>query len=224
MDRREFLYAVASTAALPVISPLPRPALITPGMPREAALQIFGEHYRLTFATPEAAEFFFPQVKSVSFLLADPLPVSQAAALEGVLQDRHGLRKVIDWLCVGRGETVEEYLPIAELERDKRKAEADANPNRVRFLNEHDCYWFPDNTRGGIFHTPREVVAFYSAYGDPNWRENLKEKPRTPEDDERDRRIEEVCRTGTDEDLANLLDEMYPAEAPHTVPEHPLPE
>ena len=80
----------------------------------------------------------------------------------------------------GRGETVEEYLPIAEQEDQKRQAEADADPNLVRFLNEHDCYWFPDSTRGGIFHTPSEVMAFYGAYGDPNWRENLKEKPRTP--------------------------------------------
>ncbi len=197
-----------------MISALPLPALIRPGMSREAALQIFGEHYRRSFATPASAEFFFPQVKSVSFLLADPLPAPQAAALEGVLEDRHGLRDVIDWLCVGRGETVEEYLPIAEQEWKKR--EADADPRRLRFFNEHDCYWFPDNTRGGIFHTPREVRTFYNAYGDPNWRENLKEKPRTPEDEERDRRIEEVCRTGTDGDLANLLDEMYPAEAPHT--------
>ena len=92
MDRREFLNAVASTAALPVISALPLPALITPGMSREAALQIFTEHYKRTFATPESAEFFLPQVKSVSFLLADPLPATQAAALEGVLEDRHGLR------------------------------------------------------------------------------------------------------------------------------------
>jgi hypothetical protein len=82
MDRREFLNAVASAAALPAISALPPPALITPGMSREAALQICSEHYRRSFATPEAAQFFFPQVKSVSFLLADPLPVSQAAALE----------------------------------------------------------------------------------------------------------------------------------------------
>ena len=94
MDRREFLNALASTAALPVISALPRPALITPGMSREAALQIFSEHYRRSFATPELAEFCFPQVKSVSFLLADPLPESQAAALEGVLEGRHGLRAV----------------------------------------------------------------------------------------------------------------------------------
>jgi len=189
MDRREFLNAVASTAALPVISALPLPALITPGMSREAALQIFSEHYRRRFATPEAAEFFFPQVKSVSFLLADPLPESQATALEGVLEDRHSLLNVIHWLCVGRGNTVEEYLPIAEQESQKRQAEADANPNRVRFSNEHDCYWFPDGTRGGIFHPPREVKAFYNAYGNPNWRENLKEKPRTPEDKERGRRI-----------------------------------
>jgi len=181
MDRREFLNA---SAALPVISAPPPPALITPGMSREAALQIFSEHYRRSFATPEVAEFCFPQVKSVSFLLADPLPASQAAALEGVLQGRHSLRNVIDWLCVGPGETVEEYLPIAEQESQKRQAEADANPNRVRFSNEHDCYWFPDGTRGGIFHTPREVKAFYNAYGDPNWRENLKERPRTPEEGE----------------------------------------
>jgi len=151
--------------------------LITPGMSREAALQIFSEHYKLSFATPEAAEFCFPQVKSVSFLLADPLPASQATALEGVLQNRHGLRSVIDWLCVGRGETVEEYRAIAKQESQKRQAEADADPNRVSFSNEHDCYWFPDGTRGGMFHTPREVKAFYGAYGDPNWRENLKEKP-----------------------------------------------
>jgi hypothetical protein len=210
MDRREFS--------------LPLPALMTPGMSRQAALQIFSEHYRLRFATPEAAEFSFPQVKSVGFLLADPLPESQAAALEGVLQDRHGLGSVIDWLCVGRDETVEEYLPIAKQEREGREAEADADLNRIRFLNEHDCYWFPDGRRSGIFNTPREVAAFYNAYGDPNWRESLKEKPRTPEDEERDRRIEEVCRTGTEEDLANLLDELYPAEAPHTVPECPLPE
>jgi hypothetical protein len=161
--------------------------LITPGMSREAALRIFSEHYRRSFATPEAAEFSFPQVKSVSFLLADPLPVSQAAALEGVLENRHSLLSVIHWLCVRRGTTVEEYLPIAEQERQKREAEADAeaeaNPNRVRFSNEHDCYWFPDGTRGGMFHTPREVKAFYGAYGDPNWRENLKEKPRTPGDE-----------------------------------------
>ena len=178
MDRREFLNAVVSAAALPVISALPLPALIRPGMSREAALQIFGEHYRRSFATPASAEFFFPQVKSVSFLLADPLPASQATALEGVLQDRHGLRNVIDWLCVGRGETVEEYLPIAEQERQKREAEADANPDLIRLANEHDCYWFPDGTRGGIFNTPREVGAFYGAYGNPNWRQNLKEKPR----------------------------------------------
>lgn len=182
MDRRDFLEAIASTAALPLISALPLSALITPGMSREAALQIFGEHYRRSFATPEAAEFVFPQVKSVSFLLTDPLPISQAAALEDVLQGRHYLIDVIHWLCVGRGKTVEEYLPTAEQERQKREAEADANPNRIRFLNEHDCYWFPDRTRGGI-HTPREVLAFYNAYGDPNWRENLKEKHRLPEDE-----------------------------------------
>lgn len=181
MDRRDFLEAIASTAGLPLISALPLSALITIGMSREAALQSFGEHYRRSFATPEAAEFAFPQVKSVSFLLTDPLPISQAAALEGVLQGRHYLIDVIHWLCVGRGKTVEEYLPIAEQERQKREAEADANPNRIRFLNEHDCYWFPDRTRGGI-HTPREVLAFYNAYGDPNWRENPKGKHRLPED------------------------------------------
>lgn len=141
-----------------------------------------------------------------------------------MLQGRHGLRNVIDWLCVGRGETVEEYLPIAEQESQKRRAEADADPNRVRFFNEHDCYWFPDGTRGGIFHTPREVMAFYDAYGDPNWRENLKEKPPTPEGKECHRRIEEVCRPGTDEDLANLLDEMYPAETLNALHEPSLPE
>jgi hypothetical protein len=186
MDRREFLDAVASTAAAPVISALPPRAPITPGMSREAALRIFGEHYGRSFATLEAAEVFFPQVKSVGFLLADPLPESHAAALEGVLQARHSLLAVIHWLCVGRGKTVEEYLPIAEQERQKREAEADASPNRIKFQNEHDCYWFPDGTRGGIIHTRREVVAFYNAYSDLNWRENLKEKPRTP-GDERDR-------------------------------------
>ena len=198
--------------------------LIAPGMSREAALQIFSEHYRSSFATPEAAEFYLPQVKSVSFLLTDPLPVSQAAALEGVLNARHSLLSVIHWLCVGRGTTIEEYFPIAEQESERCQAEDDANPNRLRFLNEHDCYWFPDGTRGGIFHTPREVMAFYGAYGDLNWRENLEEKPRTLEDEERGERGEEVYRTGTDEDLANLLDEMFPTEAPHTVPEPSLPE
>lgn len=74
MDRREFLNAVASTTALPVISALPLPALITPGMSRDAALQIFSEQYGRSFATPEAAEFFFRRVKSVSFLLADRCP------------------------------------------------------------------------------------------------------------------------------------------------------
>ena len=186
------------------------PSLIKPGMSREAALQIFGERYRRTFSTPESAEFFFPQVKSVGFLLADPLPESQAAALEGVLQDRHSLRTVIEWLCVGRGETVEEYLPIAEQEREQRKAGADAQTGRIRFLNEHDCLWFPDGTRGGFFTTPREVVIFYHEYGDPNWRDKLIARPRTPEDEERDRRIEEVCRSGTEEDVARLMDELYP--------------
>jgi hypothetical protein len=140
-------------------------------MSRHAALQIFGEQYRRSFAHPEAFEIFFPQIKSVSFLLADPLPASQAAALEGVLAGRHSLIDVIHWLCVGRGNTVEEYLLIAEQERQKRDAEDDANPERIRFLNEHDCCWFPDRTRGGIY-TPKEVLAFYAAYGDPNWRKS----------------------------------------------------
>jgi uncharacterized protein (UPF0297 family) len=60
--------------------------------------------------------------------------------------------------------------------------------------------------------TPTEVPVFYNHYGDPAWQENLKERVRTAEDDERDRIIEEVCKTGTDEDLARVLAELYPAD------------
>ena len=42
---------------------------------------------------------------------------------------------------------------------------------KIHFLNDHDCLWFPDGTRGGI-DTPLEVLKFY----DEEWKPGM-ERP-----------------------------------------------
>jgi hypothetical protein len=57
MDRREFVFSLTSMSALLGKVARDRKALIPVGISREAAMQIFSEHYERRFETSELADF-----------------------------------------------------------------------------------------------------------------------------------------------------------------------